>query len=429
MVERHLSFYSGMEQEPAWQQAFYRFLFGTREEVEEEAVNVFRDVLRHFNERPARAETWSLLNLRVRLAIVYAEMNDWEQAEAELSVLEESLEGAAMATAVRSAYGYNELDPETLRNSNMGVGFLPVGWAAERLRMALAQRTGDWRQYHRLEYRQLERGALQRTRTLQFTAIVCSLIFAGVAVTFHWWRRGKMPAPAQPGALARPWATADGVGVFARAGVLGLACFAVFAFLRPTLFGTPLSLWGTLFASLPMVWLIQRHLLAPNGLNLFSAFGFNPMRVGVGRVLGLTLVLLTVDIVGSLAINWVMWKLGYQPHWSEGINERWIWGPWSTALLSSVDAVVWAPIFEEIGFRGLLYITLRTRLSPVTAAVISSALFSGTHLNSLAGFLAFLWSGLVWCYALERFRTLLPAMLGHAAGNSLAVATMVMFYR
>jgi hypothetical protein len=178
-----------------------------------------------------------------------------------------------------------------------------------------------------------------------------------------------------------------------------------------------------------MVWLIQRHLLAPNGLNLASAFGLNPLRVGVGRVLGLTLVLLTVDIVGSLAINWVMWKLGFQPHWSEGINERWIWGPWSTALLSSVDAVVWAPIFEEIGFRGLLYITLRTRLSPVTAAVVSSALFSGTHLNSLAGFLAFFWSGLVWCYALERFRTLLPAMLGHAAGNSLAVATMVMFYR
>jgi membrane protease YdiL (CAAX protease family) len=142
-----------------------------------------------------------------------------------------------------------------------------------------------------------------------------------------------------------------------------------------------------------------------------------------------TLVVIAVDMGGSLAINWAGWKLGLAPHWSEGINERWLWGPWSTTLMSSVDAVLWAPLFEELGFRGLLYVTLRTRMPPLAAAVASSALFSATHVTSLPTSLAFFWSGMVWCYAFERFRTLVPGMVGHAAGNMLAVASVLMFYR
>ena len=43
----------------------------------------------------------------------------------------------------------------------------------------------------------------------------------------------------------------------------------------------------------------------------------------------------------------------------------------------TIDGVVWAPIFEELAFRGLLYPTLRLRLPPWLAALLSAALFGG----------------------------------------------------
>jgi len=429
MVERHLSLYSGMGSEPAPLRAFYRFLFGRREAVAAEAVAVYRDVLRYYARRPGRAESWSLHNTRVRLAILLAELGRWEEAEAALAVLGRSLEGAAMAAAVRVAYGRVPAAGEALAAARMGAGFLPAGWSANRLRWHLARRLGDRATAARLERRALARGERQRLRVLQFTGLVAAVIGSGLAVGLWWWRRRRWPPPWSPAAPERPWGLSDGAGVFFRSGVFGLLIFGAFLHWRPVVLGFPLALWGTLFASLPMVWLIRRHLLAPRGLGLVQGFGLHPLRLGPGRVLGLTAVLLAADLAGGLAINWGLWRLGIQPHWTEGLNERWIWGPLPLALMSGVDAVVWAPLFEEIGFRGLLYLTLRARLAPLPAAVASALVFSGTHLNSLAAFLAFFWSGLVWCYAVERFRTLLPAMLGHAAGNALSMATMFMFYR
>ena len=44
----------------------------------------------------------------------------------------------------------------------------------------------------------------------------------------------------------------------------------------------------------------------------------------------------------------------------------------SYAILEALDASVWAPIVEELTFRGLLYGTLRTRLGVSPSAVLSA---------------------------------------------------------
>ncbi len=191
----------------------------------------------------------------------------------------------------------------------------------------------------------------------------------------------------------------------------------------------PLSQWGTLLASLPMVWMIRRQLLQPLGLGLLSGFGLRLRRTGLARVLGLSLMVLLIERSGALAISWGVWQAGIEPHWADGLAERWIWGPWDVTVLSSINTVVWAPVFEEIGFRGLLYTTLRSRFSITTAAIVSAGIFAMLHLYSLAGALAVFWSGLVWAIAFERFRTLWPAILAHATGNLLAVASVLLFYR
>lgn len=130
-----------------------------------------------------------------------------------------------------------------------------------------------------------------------------------------------------------------------------------------------------------------------------------------------------------MLISWAGWKLGLDPHWSHGVQERMIFGPWQSTMLSGINLVVWAPIFEELGFRGLVYISLRSRFVPVTAALLSASLFSALHLYSLPGFLSVLWSGLVLTYAFERYRSLLPGMAAHSLNNAIALSIVLLFYR
>ncbi|NIR62184.1 MAG: CPBP family intramembrane metalloprotease [Gammaproteobacteria bacterium] len=277
----------------------------------------------------------------------------------------------------------------------------------------------------------ISRGQTLRDRTLLFTGLVASLAGLALVALAAWWRQGRPALRGTARALDTPWPPGEGFGVLVRAGALGLAILAAASLFPSTLFkGNIVALWSTLFASLPMLWLIHRHLLKPRGLTFSSAFGLTLRRPGgVAGLLGVTVVVIALDQAGALAISWSAWQLGFQPHWWEGLQERWIWGPWDTTLLAGVNAVVWGPVFEEIGFRGLVYVSLRSRLRPVPAALISAGLFSLLHLYSLSGFLVVLWSGLIWAFVFERVRSLLPGMIAHAGGNMLALSTALLFYR
>jgi membrane protease YdiL (CAAX protease family) len=135
-------------------------------------------------------------------------------------------------------------------------------------------------------------------------------------------------------------------------------------------------------------------------------------------------VILAVEWAGSLFIAWCGWRRGLEGRWSPDMPDRLIFGPWETAFLSAVDAVLWGPLFEEPGFRGLVHVSLRARLYPVPAA-----LFSALHLYSLTGFLAVCWSGRVFALGFERYRSLLPVMVVQGIGNVLSLGTVLLFYR
>jgi membrane protease YdiL (CAAX protease family) len=189
------------------------------------------------------------------------------------------------------------------------------------------------------------------------------------------------------------------------------------------------SLWSTLFASLPMLWLIQRYLLKPRGQTLVSAFGLSLRGIKIKQALYITISLLALELIGLLLIGWGTWKMGLASHWAHGIQERLVFGPTQTVIFSVINIVIWAPIFEEIGFRGLLYTTFRQRLSPTLAIVLSALIFSALHLKSLNGFISIFWSGLILAYAFEKYRSLLPGILIHSLGNLLYLSTVLLFYR
>lgn len=426
LSERHLEFWTGMREVAPWEAGLYRWLYGDRVEALTEAAATYRDVLRYFAAHPSRAADWSVSNTRARLALVLMEEGRFDEARVELRKMDDSPTDSVVADAIRYAYGLGAADVSRAEIA-AGLRQLPVGWATDTLTRRLAAREGAERRLQAVERRQLARAEHSRDNTLLFVGLTAALMAGGVFGLASYVRGRSSPAAGS--VLTTPWAFHDGVAVLVRSGLLGIAIFVVLSAFDTFFSANPLSQWSTLLASIPMVWMIRRQLLLPRGLGLLDGFGLRLRRAGILRVLGLTLMVLLIERSGALAISWGVWKAGIEPHWADGLAERWIWGPWDVTLLSSINTVVWAPIFEEIGFRGLLYTTLRSRYGVVTAAILSAAIFAMLHLYSIAGALAVFWSGLVWAFAFERFRSLLPAMFAHATGNLMAVASVLLFYR
>ncbi len=429
MLDRHLEFYEGYDRIAPWEQAFFSALFGDQREVQAEAVGIYREVLRYFRDHPKDSTPWAALNTRARLLVTLAETGQYAALSDELSDMDQTLDEEVLGEAIRFAYAVGTTDAaqdEIL----YGARLLPLGWAADRLQMRIAQRLGEERNLELASQRLIAQGARWRARVLWLAASVAAVMIGGVLI---WSRRRQwllQPEAWRRGALARPWSPRAGLGVVVRAGLLGLLISVTVSMLAGSYFEPGVwALWSSLLASLPMLWLIRRHLLRPRGLDLVEAFGLSLRGVGITRFMRITLAVLALEWAGSLLIAWLGWKFGWQAHWSEGLYERAIFGPWQTAVLSGVNVVLWAPIFEEIGFRGLIFGTLRARFTPRTAMLLSALLFSALHLYSLTGFLAVFWSGLVLAWAYHRFGSLLPGMVVHGAGNLLAMSTVFLFYR
>jgi membrane protease YdiL (CAAX protease family) len=183
-----------------------------------------------------------------------------------------------------------------------------------------------------------------------------------------------------------------------------------------------------LLGGLPMLWWIHRYLRA-RGESLPETFGLRWREGRAPAALAWGLVLLGLSLAGESVLSIVLSGLGVTSHWADGFLEDFLWGPPATVVAGTLDGVFWAPFFEELAFRGLLYPTLRLRLSPWPAALLSSAVFGVAHGYGLQGFAAVTWSGMIWALGYERTRSLLPGILAHAAGNLLATLSFMLLLR
>jgi membrane protease YdiL (CAAX protease family) len=227
-------------------------------------------------------------------------------------------------------------------------------------------------------------------------------------------------------ALPPLWRGADGLGLFFRAAFAYLLMPAAIVVLLPRTPATTVAMG--LLGGAPMLWWIHRYLHA-RGESLREAFGLR-VRPGQGlRVIGWGIVLLGISMAGESLLSMGLTAVGVTSHWADGFLEEFLWGPPTTVAAGTIDGVLWAPVFEELAFRGLLYPTLRLRLPPWPAALASAALFGVAHGYGLHGFAAVTWSGMIWALGYERTRSLLPGMLAHAASNLLATASFLLLLR
>jgi membrane protease YdiL (CAAX protease family) len=364
--------------------------------------------------------------LQIRRAILLAEADQWDEADQALQIVDDAQ--PQLADLVRRAYGDREHHNGSVADDRDTARLRP-GWARERLELRLAEKRGDFELAGRVRESSGARDSelVKRTTTMTLCFVVpCAL---GLLVLCVWLLRNRPEIVPGSVAIPPPWSWERGFAILARSAFAGLA-ISTLLYVASTSFDLELlTVWTTFFASIPMMWWILHYLVEPSRLGLIEVFGFAVSARGIAGWIGLVLAVIAIDQLGTAVITVALRAAGVEPHWSEFVQESFVFGSTPFATLSFIDGAVWAPLFEEVGCRGLLYLTIRRRLGSKGAALFSAMLFGAVHLYSLPGFLSVCWSGVVYALAVEKCRSLLPAMSAHAFNNAFALGAAWLFYR
>ena len=415
LVSREMDLHDVMDELSRWELKLYE-LTGTEPETFEDAIARFDEL--DEEQRSARTD--------LDLVVLLAENGQLERAASMI----EALEGTDSAAAqygrwLEAAYLEAPSPQDATQMADEIRRELPHDWFTDTLVRRLATRVDDPALQADAEANIEARGhaLLRRVRALTLTGVVLFLL--ALVLLWRLLRSARGPRVAEA-PLPPLWRGLDGVGLFFRAAFAYLLMPATLVLLLPRTPGSTVAMG--LLGGVPMIWWIRRYLHA-RGETLRDTFGLRVPEGQALRVVGWGIVLLGISMAGESLVSMGLTALGVTSHWADGFLEDFLWGSPTTVLAGTIDGVVWAPIFEELAFRGLLYPTLRLRLPPWLAALLSAALFGVAHGYGLQGFAAVTWSGMIWALGYERSRSLLPGMLAHAASNLMATGSFLLLLR
>ena len=92
-------------------------------------------------------------------------------------------------------------------------------------------------------------------------------------------------------------------------------------------------------------------------------------------------------------------------------------GSWAVLWLSMLGTVVWAPIVEEVIFRGVLYRYLRSRIGAVLTIIITSIAFGIVHPYDWTGLVQVTFAGVMFGLLREWRGSLIAPMVAHFLHN------------
>ena len=321
---------------------------------------------------------------------------------------------ARMAKWVRAAYLTPALDRATGRSLVAEIrSELTPGWFADALVGRVAAAMGDEALQANAEAAIVARGEALLDRWIGLILGQLALLVVGTVVLGRVLTR-RLSLVVGDAPLPPLWSPQDGLGLFVR-GVVGFLLIGLattFLLPKESLFAGI----STLTAGVPMVWWTLRY-FSLRGLSLPLAFGLKLRPGGAARIVGATLVIITLSVLGEVLITVGSNALHIKAHWADGLLENLLWGPSWLVTCELLDSIVWAPLIEELAFRGVLYATLRMAIGVWPAIGVSAAFFALVHGYGVIGFASVFWSGILWALAYERTRSLLPAILGHAINN------------
>jgi membrane protease YdiL (CAAX protease family) len=420
VVERTMELRDALEAAPAWEHRFYELTMTEGAGEVAQAITWYEEL--------ARVSVHPEVDFR--LAMLHAESGDLSEARETMATWPGRGAPFDVYAAVIGAAYLDDPVPATGAALRELTDVAPAGWFRTRLAERLAIRTADagWLDSVRATASARMQQLLRRVRVI--TVGELALLVGGVVALVALLRRGSAGAVVAGGDVPPPWPLGAGLTVLVRGGAAG-AVVAI-GLLYATPWSADSALLETLavpLMNLPIVVLAARQLTPPPAPPLTASLGLVPARGG-WRPLVLTAAALVaagivIDLVVAMAGEWM--ELG--GHWTEWFDAEMAWGSRGMVAAALASAVFFAPIFEEIVFRGLLFGTLRNVFGWPLAATLSAAVFALAHGYGSLGFMSVFLSGVLWAYAYEATGSLLPGMIAHAVNNLIASAGVLWLIR
>jgi membrane protease YdiL (CAAX protease family) len=358
----------------------------------DEAVRAFRAVVEvgHRGREDAsdaeRAAHEDVLDgLRARRALLLAERGRIEEAQGDLDELVQDGHGDFVAAVRALSSGRSRVEDLALAGD---------GWIG---RVAAARIRGEARPTPGRAVHM----ALNWARGFACTTAL------GVLVLLGWLLRDRPDVTAGTIALPSPWTPQLGFAVLVRAAFYAIVILTTcWGWSEVSHSGLPLAL-GTAAAALPLLYLVRKHLVRPHRLESLDVIGAPAIR---STVVLSSLALFAVVQVGGRALATATTAMGAAEPWTFRVSPSTIWDSDAAFVFETVIRLVLGVLAIEIAFRGVLFTSLRHVHGPIHSAVLTGMLFSAVHFASLPMMLALAWSGFAAALAVERTRSLLPAI-------------------
>ncbi len=423
MVGRMMEAQDGLQRLPEWRQRLTEWMSGDNDTERTQAIEWYRELAHAKNDRLSKFRLAILLGEFRSSSEAVQEAKSWKVADGSMEPLRELIEAA-----------YDDFplaQPRETELQALLAETIPNGWFYNHLAVRLAKRADDQELLRTIEQQIALKGdhAQRWSGPLVDVELLCLIIGSLILVTMIRQRQQlrdqfRLHTPGIP----PPWSGETGAAVLLRGGALGAAITVAFLSV-PSFEHASLRALAIPLANLPLLALAYTQLLKPAGLNFRDGFGLCIDRTQLGQLSRIVLAVVAAGLWGE----WVMGRatefFGLSNHWTEWFDPDLVWAPPSGLAISLLEYIVFAPIFEEIAFRGLLYAMLRRRFSFLPAAVISTSLFALAHGYGVIGFISVFWSGFLWAWIYERTGSLIPGMIAHATNNFLVCLMVMMLLR
>ena len=412
MVSRTMEVQEGLKRAPRWEQELFAWTSGDDETEQAHEIEWYQE-LAEISEDPA---------VPLQLAILQAEAGHVSQAllsAHEWGGGQEPL--PQYADLVRAAYGDGPVEGEDryVLWQAEAAELLPSGWFYDRLAERLAVRAHDIAFLEQIR----EQAALRADRRFalahRLTLGQLGVMAIGTVVCVLLWLRRSQASSFvrlhEPG-VPPPWPGGVGAAVLLRGGAVGAMLTALFLIYAPP-DNPSLRALAIPMTNVPLLFLAYRHLFRPAGMTFDEGFGLEIGWACVGRLMAVVLAVVAAGLWGEWVMDRLSEPLHLTSHWTEWFDADLVWASPSLAAISLLEYVVFAPVFEELAFRGLLFAILRRKFRFLPAALISASIFAVAHGYGLIGFISVLWSGVLWAWMYEKTGSLLPGILAHAINN------------
>jgi membrane protease YdiL (CAAX protease family) len=421
MVGRLMDAEEGLKRLPPWERFLYEMTMGSDQNERSQAIEWYEELSEESPDPLADLHLAILQGEDGRLDVLRQKVPQWERLPDPYQLY---------AKLIRAGYLRAQLPAAEAFQLQAELAELPVtGWFYSRLATHIAEGAGDRALLTTLEASSLARTDVLIWRSRAFALLEISLMLLGGGVLILWViRRGRTEMLRVASSELPPrWAGSLGAAVLLRGGAIG--ALLTMGFLFASVDYSSLRVLVVPLSNLPLLALAYYHLLRPQGQSFSNGFGLRIEPHHLGRLVLAVLAVVSAGLMGEWIMGRIAEPLKLSSHWTEWFDADLVWGPPSVLAISLLEYVIFAPLFEELAFRGLLFGVLRRRFRFVPAALVSAAIFAVAHGYGVIGFFSVLWSGILWAWAYERTGSLWPGVIGHAANNLLVCLSVMALLR